>query len=177
MSSIWWLSLGCLLVALGVGAGLRRSAVHMQLQAAAENRRRWLALRDALQAMPQLPDVGAMVDAVKDAVAQTTCFRAHLLLSEQDHITEDQVTAAPFCVEPYLATMAMRQRQRVSSAALAPLGWGCAYIPLCAGNQVRGVLVLAMPEAGPWRPEDLACCDILAQSLGACMSAATALKA
>jgi hypothetical protein len=148
----------------------------MQLQAAAENRRRWLALRDALQAMPQLPDVGAMVDAVKDAVAQTTCFRAHLLLSEQGRITDDQIAASPFFVEPHLVGMAMRQRQRISSAALAPLGWGCAYIPFCAGKQVLGVLVLTLSEVAAWRPDELACCDILAQCLGACISATIAPK-
>ena len=174
MNSIWGL-LGALLAGLCIGAGSGRSAVRVQRQADAENRRRWLALRDALQVLPQLPNATAMVNAVKDAVANTTCFRAHVLLSEQGHITDDQIAAAPFFVEPHLVGMAMRQRQRVSSAALAPLGWGCAYMPLCSGTQVWGVLVLALPKAAPWRPEELACCDILAQSLGTGFS--TAMKA
>lgn len=175
MNSIWWL-LGALLAGLCIGAGLGRSAVRVQRQADAENRRRWLALRDTLQALPQLPNATSMVNAVKDAVANTTCFRAHVLLSEQGHVTDDQIAAAPFFVEPHLVGMAMRQRQRVSSAALAPLGWGCAYMPLCSGTQVWGVLVLALPDAAPWRPEELACCDILAQSLGTGFSTATAMK-
>ena len=175
MNSIWWISLGCLFLGLATGAGLSRSAVRMQRQSDAENRRRWLALRDALQSLPQLPNAAAMVNAVKDAVANTTCFRAHVLLSEQGRITDDQIAAAPFFVEPHLVGMAMRQRRRVSSAALAPLGWGCAYTPLCSGTQVWGVLVLVLPDAAPWRPEELACCDILAQSLGTGFN--TAMKA
>lgn len=176
MNSIWFL-LGALLAGLCIGAGLARSTVRVQRQVDAENRRRWLALRDALQALPQLPNATAMVNAVKDAVANTTCFRAHVLLSEQSHITDDQIAAAPFFVEPHLVGMAMRQRQRVSSAALAPLGWGCAYMPLCSGIQVWGVMVLAQPESAPWRPEELACCDILAQSLGTGFNTATLMKA
>lgn len=176
MNSVWWISLGCLFLGLATGARLSRSAVRMQRQADAENRRRWLALRDALQALPQLPDVTAMFSAAKDALSKTTSFRAHLLLTERDCITYEQMEAAPFFVEPHLVSMAMRQRQRVSSPALAPLGWACAYIPLFAATQVCGVVVLAMSEPAPWRPDELACCDILAQCLGTCIGAAKILK-
>jgi hypothetical protein len=175
MSSVELLLMG-LLAGLGIGAWLRRSAVRVQGQADAENRQRWLALRDVLWALPQLPNDAARIEAVEGAVAHTTSFRAQLLLSESGHITDDQIAAAPFFVEPHLVGMAMRQRQRISSASLASLGWGCAYIPLCHGTQVRGVLVLAMAEPAMWRPEELACCDILAQSLGANLSTAMALK-
>jgi hypothetical protein len=175
MSSVELLLMG-LLAGLGIGAWLRRSAVRVQGQADAENRQRWLALRDVLWTLPQLPNDAARIEAVEGAVAHTTSFRAQLLLSEMGHITDDQIAAAPFFVEPHLVGMAMRQRQRISSASLAPLGWGCAYIPLCHGTQVRGVLVLAMAESAMWRPEELACCDILAQSLGANLSTAMALK-
>ena len=174
MNNLWVMLLGSLLVGFGLGSVLGRLAARAQRQADAEDHQRWLVLRDALQALPKLPNAMVMFDAVKEAVGQTTRFRAHLLLAEGGQITDDQMVAAPFFVEPHLTRMAVRLRQRVSSAALAPLGWGCAYIPLCAGSQLWGVLVLTRPADAPWRPEELACCDILAQSLGASIGAAKA---
>ena len=86
---------------------------------------------------------------------------------------------APFFVEPHLVGMALRRQETVSSAALAPLGWAWAYLPVWVSGRAEGVLVLAMPEGTGQTvcAQDLVCCEILTRHLAVCINVSRASNA
>ena len=176
-SSTWWLCFGAV-VGFGLGTCPARAALRKLRRAEAQQGMRWQHVHDAVLALSRSDVEAAMVELLTDAVRQATGLRAHWVEASMTPWVQ-ACEQAPFFVEPHLVGMALRRQETVSSAALAPLGWAWAYLPVWVSGRAEGVLVLAMPEGTGQTvcAQDLVCCEILTRHLAVCINVSRASNA
>ena len=77
-----------------------------------------------------------------ELIEKFTSFQAYFTELETTYVTEDQLQNAPFWIDPYLASMALRTGKTVQQHQLSQWKWAIAYIPFIHDGKVQGIMAL-----------------------------------
>ena len=101
-----------------------------------------------------------------ESIARVTSCNGWFLETTDSSVSDEMVAGAPFWIDPYLASMALRSAKTVKQCQLTQWGWAFAYIPVTVEKNQIGLVALA--TTSEVTSEDLRFVTILAELI--CMA-------